>query len=348
MRRTVVALAVLGAMAGAAPASAVVGGQPVAPETVPWFASISGCGGTLVAPDRVVTAGHCVAHRSMKELEFVEVGGVTHKTARVAMHPGWSRENGHNLLDDVAIIQLDAPAAGITPVALGAAHVPQATILGRGRSTVPGSGASEEQTFDRGLRDATLRPISDASCASAFRHHKGNGGERFDAARMLCAIDVDGLAPLSSGCNGDSGGPLYAGTAAAPVLLGVVSWGGSRCGADHLPSVFADVARYRSFILNPSPTWAPLTAQPAKVIGNRRVGARLTCSTSGFTGRPTKLAYEWQRQGGRKAKVVGRARTYTVRKADAGHPLVCGVEASNAGGVFTVPFATSAIAKIPR
>jgi Trypsin len=33
---------------------------------VPWFASINGCGGVLVAPDRVATAGHCVRNRSMK------------------------------------------------------------------------------------------------------------------------------------------------------------------------------------------------------------------------------------------------------------------------------------------
>ena len=59
---------------------------------------------------------------------------------------------------------------------------------------------------------------------------------------MLCAIDVDGAAPLSSGCNGDSGGPLYSGPPTAPGSHGVVSWGGLRCGADHLPSVFTDVA----------------------------------------------------------------------------------------------------------
>jgi hypothetical protein len=92
----------------------------------------------------------------------------------------------------------------------------------------------------------------------------------------------------------------------------------------------------------------PVTADPDKVTGTRKVGAKLTCATSRFTARPTRLVYEWQRQGGLKVTVVGRARTYRVRKADAGHPLVCGVEASNAGGVFNVPFATSAIAKIPR
>jgi len=53
-----------------------------------------------------------------------------HKTVRVAIHPGWQHTNGDNLLDDVAIIQMDAPAAGITPVTLGVANVPQATILG--------------------------------------------------------------------------------------------------------------------------------------------------------------------------------------------------------------------------
>jgi secreted trypsin-like serine protease len=344
MRTTVVAVFVC--LAAAAPAGAVVGGQPVAPETVPWFASINGCGGVLIAPDRVATAGHCIAHRSMKELEYVDVGGTLHKTARVAIHPGWRQANGENLLDDVATIQLDSAAAGIAPVTLGGAGGATAAIVGRGRSSAPGSGAME--TFDLELRGATLRLMSDASCAGAWTHHKGNGGERFDAARMVCAIDADGLAPLSSGCNGDSGGPLYTGTAATPIVLGLVSWGGSRCGADHLPSVFADAARYRSFLLDPSPTWAPLTAEPARVTGTRAVGAKLTCKTSGFTGRPTKLEYVWQRQGGRKVVNVSHARTYTVRKADAGHPLVCAVEASNDGGILTVPFATSSIAKIPR
>jgi secreted trypsin-like serine protease len=348
MSRLGVVLVILGALVAAGQAGAVVGGEPVAPQTVPWFASLNGCGGVLVAPDRVVTAGHCVAHRSMKELEYVEVGGTLHKTARVAMHPGWRHSNGENLRDDVAIVQLADPAAGIASVTLATANVAQATILGRGRSTPPGSGTNESSTFDLKLRDATLKLMSDASCAKAWRHHKGNGGESFDAARMLCAIDVDGRSPLSSGCNGDSGGPLYTGTPAAPVILGIVSWGGAKCGADHLPSVFADAARYRSFILGPSPTWAPLTAQPAKVNGGHAVGAKLTCRTSGFTGRPTKLAYQWQRQGGRQVVNVGHARTYTVRKVDAGHVLVCSVTASNDGGILSVPFATASLVHVPR
>ena len=130
-------------------------------------------------------------------------------------------------------------------------------IVGRGFGNAPGSGRPESENWHAVLRQATLRTVSDRACAKAYRHARGNAGERFDGARMICAIDPNGRAPLSSGCNGDSGGPLMAGTYDAPRVLGVVSFGGNGCGADHLPSVFAEVERYRSFILSPHPVLAP-------------------------------------------------------------------------------------------
>ena len=194
-----------------------------------------------------------------------------------------------------------------------------------------------------------MRSMSDADCTATWGKRKGNGGERFDPARMLCATDTDGLAPLSSGCNGDSGGPLLAGPAAAPVLLGVVSWGSPLCGADHLPSVFAEVAHYRSFITASSPVWAPLATTPARVSGDARVGGRLTCTASGFAGTPDRLRYSWQRQGGRGAQIVGHRRTYTVPSRDAGAKLVCDVEATNAGGRSITPYVPGVSdRKIPR
>jgi hypothetical protein len=145
---------------------------------------------------------------------------------------------------------------------------------------------------------------------------------------MRCAVDADGREPLSSGCFGDSGGPLVAGTNAAPVQLGVVSWGGDKCGADHSPSVFADVTRYRAFITDPSPTWGPTQTATVKVSGS----TTRTCSAAGRE-RGTTLSYAWRR-GTHKAKLqeVGRGRRYTPGKADAGHRLYCFVTASNDGG----------------
>jgi secreted trypsin-like serine protease len=330
-------LAALVALAAATPAGAVIGGQVIEPSAVPWFAYTGGCGAMLVAPDRLVTASHCVAHRGLQDLGDINIGGATTSVTRFAMYPSWRQDNGGNVLDDVAIMQVAQPVTAVTPVTLGGdtALPAEARIVGRGRAAAPGSGASLQQTFGGNLREAILRPMTDAQCATAWKRRKGNSGERFDGTRMVCAIDIDGRPPLSSGCNGDSGGPLYAATPDAPVLIGIVSWGGAGCGADHLPSVFADVQHYRDFITNPSPAWAPTTATAAQIKGRRRVGATLTCMASGFATAPTKLAVLWNRQGGQR---VGRGKTYRVRKSDRGRKLACSIEASNDGGVASVPF----------
>ena len=329
----------------AAPAGAVVGGHPIAPESVPWFAS-GDCGGMLVAPDRILTAAHCVKGNNISGIAGWAVGGVTRNGTQFALHPGWRESNGENLLDDVALIQLDQPVTTVAPVTLGGAVPPRGWILGRGRSTAPGSGQTEP--FDGKLRQATLRPISDARCARAFRHERGNGGERFDAKRMVCAIDVDGRAPLSSGCNGDSGGPLYAGSDAAPVLLGVVSFGGSRCGADHLPSVFAEVSHYRSFIADPDPVWAPVPLSAATITGTPRVGSKLSCGVSGYSSEPDEVHYTWKVPRGARQPVVGRTSSYTVRGRDAGRQVLCEIVASNDGGISSAPFDSHSRVKIPR
>src|SRR2546430_2273267 len=51
------------ALGTAAPAVAVVGGQPAANQPFPWVVRLSvGCDGALVAPRVVLTAAHCVDH----------------------------------------------------------------------------------------------------------------------------------------------------------------------------------------------------------------------------------------------------------------------------------------------
>jgi hypothetical protein len=177
--------------------------------------------------------------------------------------------------------------------------------------------------------------LSDEDCATAYRRARGNDGERFSAARMVCGIDPDGEAPLSSGCNGDSGGPFFAGTAEAPQLLGVVSFGGLKCGADHLPSVFTEVARYRAFLTDPAPTWAPTTTEVPKVTGPRRPGGRLRCARPAFAAPAARTTVLWRRNG--RITVIGRHSTFVVRRGDRGKQLICTVEAENDGGRSVSP-----------
>lgn len=346
-----VAVAVAAALLGclfAAPAGAVVGGTPANPEDYPWFTDIGSCGGMLVAPDRVLTAGHCVAGRPLDSLGAASFAGQYYKPVGFAMHPGWRKVNGDNGLEDVALVILDRPVAGVALVALSGPSEPAMTIIGRGRVFAPGTGHGEGESFGSGLRRAQLRPISDSECARAFRRARGNGGERFDAKRMLCAIDIDGQDPLSSGCNGDSGGPLFAGSPAAPIILGVVSFGGRRCGADRLPSVFAEVSHYLDFITGPVPQLAPTALSAAMISGTPRVGRRLTCGVTGYTSRPTRIAYSWQRQGGRRVKPIGHAKTYKVRKADAGHPIACAITATSDGGYSQTAVGPKSIVRVAR
>jgi trypsin len=81
-------LTALCALATAAPSGAVVGGEPVPVESVSWLADVGGCGGTLVAADRVLTAGHCVMNVSLANLAAVVVGTEQRRGTRFAMHPG--------------------------------------------------------------------------------------------------------------------------------------------------------------------------------------------------------------------------------------------------------------------
>lgn len=344
-------LLAIGAAAALAapPAGAVVGGEAITTASVPWFASVGGCGGTLVSPARVLTAAHCVQGRTVADLRQVVVAGdVVRDVSHIAMHPNWRQRNGsENFLDDVAIVELAQPITTVTPIALATSDAPTAWITGTGRPFAPGTGHSEAELYgSSGLRSAPLRTLTDAQCAAAFRGYTGSTRERFDR-RMRCSIDADGEEPLSSGCNGDSGGPLWATIGGVPTQLGVVSWGGDRCGADHLPSVFADVTRYRAFIFDPSPTWAPNGSGTAKITGAGTVGRTLTCAVRGFVpGAGVKVAYVWKRlahsAGGRYTppREVGRGRRHTVTARDRHHRLGCTANAENDGGFISLGVAS--------
>jgi Trypsin len=220
-------------------------------------------------------------------------------------------------------VLLDRPVEGVTPVALGGARTERATILGRGATRAGGFS-------DSVLRRAELRTMTDEECKHTWGKARGNDGERFRGATMLCAIDPDGREPLASGCNGDSGGPLYTGPASAPRVLGVVSYGGLRCGADHLPSVFAEVDRFRSFLLQPSPTAAPVALGPSRIT---RTGRRtLRCRAPRFKG-ASKVTLRWTYRNSRGTPtVVGRHKTYKVTRPARGKRITCLVEGSNRGG----------------
>lgn len=216
----------------------IVGGEPADITESPWVVSLNDrdgqefCGGTLVRPDKVVTAAHCVQGGSTKNMRATvarqradDGGGAEAGVAVVWTDPEYGDPlHGH----DLAVVTLDRPLP-VAPLAVagdsdGARYRPgaRATVYGWGSTSEGGPAAP-------GLRKATVPVRADHDCADAY-------GRSFRPGAMICAGRPRGGVDA---CQGDSGGPLVAGGK----LLGVVSFG-EGCGRPGKPGVYTRISTY--------------------------------------------------------------------------------------------------------
>lgn len=206
------------------------------------------CGGSLVAPNFVLSAGHCVDFIAPKDMKIV-IGSQNnsasastaevHKVVKVTTHPEfvntWS-EISH----DYAVIEL-ATSSKFAPIDMIDMEE-DAFVLGGGNSTTMGWGTtSEGGSLARTLMEVTVPLVTTEKCLTAYP------GEINDS--MICAgLDEGG----KDSCQGDSGGPLVVSTLndanqTVEILVGVVSWGAG-CARPKKYGVYSDVAFGREWI----------------------------------------------------------------------------------------------------
>jgi secreted trypsin-like serine protease len=228
------------------PSLAIVGGRDAPAGTYPSVAEVHLaksflCTGTLIAPDWVMTAGHCgsitgsvVATPVAFPPALIDVYIGSNKAgqgelvpvSQAIVSPDYIATQGY----DVTLLKLSRASTHAPTLVAGAGET--SSWAPAALETIVGWGATSEggDTPDT-LQEAQVPVTTDAYCAGAY--------SEFDARTMLCAGYPDGGVDT---CQGDSGGPLF-GTTAAGVrrLVGATSFG-EGCARPGKPGVYARVA----------------------------------------------------------------------------------------------------------
>ncbi len=216
----------------------IVGGQVVEVGKHRYLAGLkespnsrSSCGGSLIAPNVILTAAHCTG----SWLKYAVVGthnlsgysdGVLVAVKEQHKHPD---NNRWNMSNDVAILILNASVTGIDPVEVSFERVgANVTTWVRGWGT----------TSEGGYQSKELKEVSIIS----WDNDKVSLSYPLDRT-MMAAGGVKG----EDSCQGDSGGPLTIETDGKIKLVGVVSWGDG-CARENLPGVYGRLDTASEFI----------------------------------------------------------------------------------------------------
>ena len=254
----------------------VVGGSEANRQRFPYYTLLKTftkygtgrtCGGTLIAPDVVMTAAHCIEGSDEDELfgdssPIVGVDAFVNSTTveyskfeyyrsgiKWMVHPDRDRLR---LSNDVAIIFLNAPVLEVPPVKVNKdANIPVSddpttlTVIGLGANGTNttddpfSSGFTSYITYPDQLMKIEIDTVSTPSCKKMY-------GSFFVGDSNFCAgVDYE-----KGVCLGDDGGPvlLTKSSAADDVQIGIISLVGSYYCGGGAPDVYTRMSSYAGWI----------------------------------------------------------------------------------------------------
>jgi uncharacterized repeat protein (TIGR01451 family) len=257
-----------GAVAANMQAPQIVGGIEAQPGAWPWQVAVmfanqpdgflaQYCGGSLIARNWVLTAGHCAVFRQPEELN-VAVGrhvlssnqGKRIPVSQIVVYPGYTPLNGV-VIGDVALLRLVEPVeitgtigiSGAVGLIELATPVEEALVAENTLAVVTGWGDRSNGLGDYAdpLYQVTVPLVSNTTCSAAY-DPLGFGPIFSD---MLCAGFVEGG---KDACYGDSGGPLVVSTGPNHwKQVGIVS-SGLECAGPRQYGVYMRVPYYTDWI----------------------------------------------------------------------------------------------------
>ncbi|KAK6187053.1 hypothetical protein SNE40_006301 [Patella caerulea] len=232
----------------------IVNGENAQPGVWPWQVSMQRigkhyCGGSLISPNFVVTAAHCIEQYKL-EFSFIDIVlGATKLTSKESMQVKRKikRLVLHNHIfherNDIALIQLSRPVEYtdyIRPICLPDATE---TFTRSNQCFAVGWGMKAwNTTFSNRLQEAKMTLWDTQKCNSSLAWN-GAVGDTF-----ICAGYYSGFI---STCNGDSGGSLVCQANDYNwYLVGISSYVAKGCNVKERPVVFSDAQFFTPWIQN--------------------------------------------------------------------------------------------------
>uniref|UniRef100_A0A8B9FWD8 Transmembrane protease serine 2 n=1 Tax=Amazona collaria TaxID=241587 RepID=A0A8B9FWD8_9PSIT len=229
----------------------IVGGSGAVLGQWPWQVSlhVQGthiCGGSIITPQWIVTAAHCVEGQYSEPSSWRVFAGILnqnemifkngYKVQQIISHPDYDTDSKDN---DVALMKLETSLSftdAVQPVCL---PNPGMMFEPNQECWISGWGAeSQGGKTSNNLNYASVPLIEQSTCNSVVIY---NGAV---LPTMICAGYLQG--GIDS-CQGDSGGPLVTNKNSLWWLVGDTSWG-SGCATPYRPGVYGNMTVFTDWI----------------------------------------------------------------------------------------------------